>query len=113
MTLEEIIKEIDNGNRIFVHCDTKEKAIKLLTTCKEKGYMWNGGSELLGKIDNYNGNWDIWLEDTVYFINNPIKRLIAFTSGEYCKGARIPFVYYKTEETPIIKSEYDISFLLN
>lgn len=45
MTLGEIIKEIDSGNRIVVRCDTEEKAIELLTVCKDKGYRWNGGTE--------------------------------------------------------------------
>lgn len=113
MTLGEIIKEIDSGNRIVVHCDTEEKAIELLTVCKDRGYRWNGGLELLGGLDSYNGHWYMHLEDTVYFINDPIKRLITYTGSEYCKRARISFVDYETEEIPLIKSDYDISFLFD
>lgn len=113
MTLGEIIKEIDSGNRIVVHCDTEEKAIELLTVCKDKGYRWNGGDELIGRLDCHNGHWNDYKYNTVYYINDSRKGYISYSSVEYCKEIGILFVYYKTEETPLIKSEYDISFLFD
>lgn len=113
MTLSEIIKEIDNGSEIVVHCDTEEKAIKLLSMCKGKGYKWTDGHELIGRIDYYNGLWNVYQCSTVYYINDPKKGRITYASSEYCEKKGIPFVDYGTEEFPLIKSEYDISFLFD
>lgn len=114
MTLEEISIKIDNGDDIAVHCDTQEKAIKLLTMCKEKGYKWYGGGvELIGVVDGYNGHWHRYQENTVYFIEDYKGNYITYGDVEYCKEKGILFVDYETEEFPLIKSDYDISFLLD
>ena len=51
MTLKEILKEINKGNDVIIHCDTQEKATKFLTICKQKGFKWRGGKELLTPYD--------------------------------------------------------------
>lgn len=86
MTLGEIIKEIDNGNRIVVHCDTEKKAVSFLTMCKEKGYKWGGdGDELIGKTDDFNGLWDVYQCNTVYFINDPKKAIFLMQISNIAK----------------------------
>lgn len=113
MTLEEIAIKIDNGDDIAVHCNTLEKVLRFLGMCKRKGYKWYGGTELIGVVDGYNGHWCRYQENTVYFIENYKGIYITYGDVEYCKEKGILFVDYETEEFPLIKSDYDISFLLD
>ena len=92
----------------------RRKAIKLLTMCKEKGYKWYGGScELIGVLDGYNGHWHRYHKDTVYFIDDHKEKYITYGNIEYCEEKGIPFVDYEIKEIPLVKSDYDISFLFD
>ena len=86
---------------VVVHCDTEDKAIKLLTALKEDGYVWRGLSKDLLEVTEYSIN-------TCYRISNLSNKEISFSSYNYYIDYNfkiIPFVdlleaqeYLTTEE---------------
>lgn len=91
MTLDEITERIDSGCNIVVRCDTKEKAIKLLTLYKDKGYRWCNGEVILDK-----NTVDAWkrIEQTQCIMYELInKKSVMY--GNY--DARYPEMYYNKE----------------
>ena len=58
ITLKEFF---ENYDEMFIHCDTEEKANKLLKAFDKMGKTWHGGMSYLE--DN---NWDIYGQETVY-----------------------------------------------
>lgn len=112
MTLEEITKKIDDGNDIVVHCDTEEKAIKLLIMCKDRGFTWDDGTEILDNEEDYNGYWYVNREETIYYINIDDKEVFV-TFIARAEGESDPYVEYNDIEEGVCVSEYDISFLID
>lgn len=113
MTFDEITKTIDGGKRLAVRCNTERKAVEFLAMCKEIGYKWKSEQELVGEFDGYNGHWNCYKKDTVYFMNFCFKNRITYADVEYCKNEGVPFVDYEIEEIPLAKSDYDISFIID
>lgn len=91
MTLDEITERIDSGCNIVVRCDTKEKAIKLLTLYKDKGYRWCNGEVILDK--NTVDAWNAYRADTMYYVRANKQKSVMY--GNY--DARYPEMYYNKE----------------
>jgi len=70
-------KELIMQENTVVHCDTKEKAARLLEWADSLGRSWRYGDSYL-----YNTNWDNYKELTCYYIYN---NSFADTKGVYTK----------------------------
>lgn len=55
----------ESKNLLVIHCDTEEKAIKLLEAFNKEGYRWCNG-ESYTKINN----WEDYKEKTCYSNNH-------------------------------------------
>lgn len=110
MTLEEISIKIDNGDDIAVHCDTEEKAIKLLSMCKNKNMKWGTSGREIFTEAGKKGYWDRHKSDTLYYL----KGLgVTYGSLNYCSFFLEKYVEFDDEEENLCKSDYSISFLFD
>lgn len=96
MTLDEIAKEIDDDNDIIVHCDTEEKAVALLTMCKDKGFRWPINKEIFVN-DGCGGdgvNWEEFRENTIYYIFVSRGRTLKYDDISYAEKESDKYVEY-------------------
>lgn len=84
MTLKDI------GKRIAIHCDTEEKANKLLQICERSNMLWRSGSKPTER--NY---WQHYKEQTCYVIDYNLRKIF-HTSIQYRKNKS--YCFFEFEE---------------
>lgn len=76
---------------VVVHCDTEDKAIKLLTALKEDGYVWSG----LGKdIEVSDDEYKVHPFKTCYRISDLYNKEITFGSYDFYMGDNFKIITF-------------------
>lgn len=84
MILEDICK------RIAIHCDTEEKANKLLQSCERSNMLWRSGSKPTER-----NHWQHYKEQTCYVIDYNLRKIF-HTSIQYHKNKS--YCFFEFEE---------------
>ena len=100
--------EIMKQENVVVHCDTEDKAIKLLTALKEEGYVWYDSWKCLNQDLLEDIKYHKYHKSTCYRISDLIEKKISYSWYEFYQMDNfkiIPFVdlleaqeYLTTEE---------------
>lgn len=104
--------EIMKQENVVVHCDTEDKAIKLLTALKEEGYVWYNSwkglnQDLLEDIKYYK-----YHKSTCYRVSDLIEKKISFSCYEFYQTDNfkiIPFVDLLEAQEYLTTEEIDAS----
>lgn len=84
MTKEQFDTKYAYKANVAIHCNTEEKAIKLLMLASHFGYEWCDGTSFLEETNYHNMN-----DDTVYYIKDGTFGSITF--ARYCSADIVEF----------------------
>lgn len=99
----DIIKNLLN-NEIAIHCDTEEKAEKLLNCLDSVGFIWYSGNSLLK--NNY---WLTYEEKTCYHINFDNK-IVNFGNYNFYKNQSYKIISYEEAIKEYIMERKETNF---
>lgn len=76
------INNVNSGNKIVYHCNTFEKAERLLKILKDNNVTWRGNDE----INESNYRWEYYKQNTCYGLKG-----IELTNGEIILSGQLEY----------------------
>ena len=73
-----------------IHCPTQKEAEQLLALANNLGFMWASGCSFIGR-----SHWDVYQENTCYFIDDGTYANVDFYKSEYPESTEYTIVSFK------------------
>ena len=73
-----------------IHCPTEEEAKQLLALANSLGFIWTSGRSFIGK-----DCWDVYKEDTCYFIDDGTYANVNFYKSQHPESTEYTIISFK------------------